>query len=324
MTRNAFDVGDRVRWPITGEAASDSSDRYLTVEDRLDTRYRSGNWYFRYLYRELFDRMIEDMHTNVADEFDNVILVIGEEGKGKSNLSYHVAKSFDPDFDLSKSLVYSWLQFLDSVSEDPQKVYWFDEAVLVAAGRDWMKESNKMLIKSLQIIRSMKLAIIFNIPSIDAVDLYIRSFRTRYLLIAHEMRWNDDSEAHRGYAELKIPLTKQERARLPKTAGAEEGFRSVGYFRFPKMTGEDKVLYEQRKAQIQKETLEEMRETAREQSGKSRYARDKKSLEALVSYLCDVEGKSYAEVADLAGMPYNTVKTMAWRMRQKGEENDAW
>ena len=92
MTRRAYEVGDKVQWPNTTLPASDSSDSYLTVADRLDTRYASGNWYFRYLYDNMLERIIEDMHRNEADNYDNVAMVAGGEGKGKSNLSYCIAK----------------------------------------------------------------------------------------------------------------------------------------------------------------------------------------------------------------------------------------
>lgn len=323
MARNAFDVGDRVKWPKTTEPATDSTERYLTVADRLDTRYKSGAWYFRYLYADLIERVVEDMHSNISEDYDNVLMVAGGEGKGKSNISYYIAKTFDPEMDISKTLVYSWDQFLESVlSDHPQRVYWFDEAALVASNRDWNKEENTMLYKAVQVVRSMRLVIIFNIPSVRAIDAYIREFRTRYLIKAHEMRWNKDSEARRGYGEFFFALTEDERKRL-KNPAPEDFYRSVGYFEFPRMAGEDKRIYDEMKAKIQKQSLADMLEQIKEKrEGKSRYARDKKSLEALVSYLADVQGMKYQEIADIAGMPYNTVKTMAWRVRNGGNEDE--
>lgn len=319
--KRIFDPGDRVSWPQTQMPAGESG-RSIEVEDTDTVRYASGRVYVKYLYKGLHDRMVEDMKANVEEEFDNLVIVTGDEGSGKSNEAYYTAKAFDPDFDMSKSLVYSWGQFLQSVTEDPQRVYWFDEAVLVAAGRDWMKESNKMLVKSLQIIRSMRLTIIMNIPSFDAIDVYIRTFRTRYMIKAHVMKWSGDKEARRGYAELFVPKTKEERRALPKDALAEDYFRSVGFFRFPKMDGEAKSFYDLVKAKNQKEALMDMRQAVEESSGASRYKRDKQSLTRLVSYMADVQGLSYQEIADIAEMPYNTVKGMAWRERNKEAYNE--
>lgn len=315
----AFDVGEKVQWPNT-KVPAEEGQRSLTILDREVVRHRSGKYYIRYLYDGLHERMIEDMKANVENDFDNLVTVIGPEGVGKSNEAYHVCKSFDPEFDPLKSCIYSWEQFITSVSEDPQKVYWFDEAVLVASGRDWMKEGNKMLVKSLQIIRSMNLTIVMCVPSFKTIDVYIRLFRTRYLISVQKMQWSKDREYVRGYAELLVPRSEAERAKLPKDAEPEDYFRSVGFFRFPRIEGTDKEIYDGLKRKGQQDAFEEMKTLAQEASGKSKYQRDKRSLAALISYCVDVNGMTYQEVADITGMPYNTVKTTAWRERNKGEE----
>lgn len=317
----AFDVGERVQWPQTSMPAPEGSERYLTIEDRIVQRHPSGKYYVKYLFKELMERIIEDMHSNIEQSFDNLVTIIGPEGVGKSNLGYHVCKSFDPDFDMIKSTIYTWNQFIESVDNDPQKVYWLDEAVLMASGRDWMKDTNKMLMKSLQLIRSYRLTIVMCIPSFDAIDVYIRTFRTRYLIKAAKMAWNGDRVAVRGYAELKMPKSEYQRAMLDKSARGEDFFTSVGFFRFPQMDPEAAETYEKMKLENQQKAFREMREMT-EEMGQSRYKRDKKSLTALVSYLADEQGMTYQEIADIAGMPYSTVKNMAWRERRKEQEGD--
>lgn len=309
----AFDKGDKVQWPDTEKPASDGQ-RSLTVSDAIMRRYPSGKYYVKYLYEDLADRMIEDMNANVDNDLDNIVTIFGSEGTGKSNLAYYIATRYDAEFDLSKSLIYTWEQFVTSLADDPQRVYWFDEAVLVAAGRDWMKEANKMLVSSLQTIRFKKLLILFCIPSLDSIDVYIRQFRTRYAIEAHIMCWPHDREAHRGYAELYVPKSKEERAKLPKDAKAKDFFKSRGYFVHPLMRNNE---YDQYKEKASDDSLNAMKEKIR---GKSCYQRDKQSLTRLVSYLTDMQGMTYQEIADITGMPYNTVKGMAWRERNKADD----
>lgn len=321
----AYEQGDKVQWPQTSMPATENSQRFLTVEDRIVTRYASGRYYVRYLFKELMQRIIEDMHCNVEEAFDNLVAIIGHEGVGKSNLAYDICIQFDPEFDIHKSTIYSWQQFIESVSTDPQKVYWLDEAVLLASGRDWMKDTNKMLVKALQLIRSYRLTIIMCIPSFDALDFYIRTFRTRYLIKAMKMKWNQDREAVRGYAELRIPLSEEERRKLPKDVKAEDSFKPVGYFRFPKMDPEASKIYEAMKLENQQAAFREMRDMTEEMSGKSTYRRDKQSLKALVSYLVDMQGMSYMDVSKISGIPYSTIKNMAWAERNKNEsDSDEW
>ena len=315
MLRYAYEPGDKVKWPMTSVAAEENEERCLTVLDTIQTRYESGKFYIKYLYDGLGDRIIEDMQQNYEEEFDNLVVVVGPEGSGKSNLALDIAKRYDPDFDMEKSLIYHWVTFLESVTgDDPQRVYWFDEAVMVAAGRNWQNDENKMLFEALQFIRSMKLTLIMCIPSFDNIDVYIRMFRTRYLIKAQLMAWSKDQKAERGYAELKTPLPEGKRKSLPKDSKAEDYFETKGYFKFPKMSAEDKETYDALKLKHQKEKLVVMLNKIRSQDG-SKVTRDKRSLSMLIGYLANEQGMSYKDIAQIAGMPYNTVKGMAWRER---------
>lgn len=197
MTRHIFEEGDRVQWPNTQIPASAESERALTVESMDATRYRpSGKYYVRYLYKELMDRVVEDMHSNIEQHFDNLVVFCGDEGTGKSNGAYYLCKRFDPDFDLSKSYAYTWDDFIAKLTDgEPQKVYWLDEAINLASGRDWMKEANKMLIRVLQTMRSKGMTLVMCVPVLKNLDVYIREHRTRYVFVAKCMRWPSvDSE----------------------------------------------------------------------------------------------------------------------------------
>lgn len=314
MSRGIYEPGDLASWPLTMIPAAEGQ-RSVKVENVDLIVHSSGKPYARYLMEGMMERIVEDMHANVEEEFDNIVCVVGSEGTGKSHMSYHIGKSFDPGFDLSRSLVYSWKKFLQSVVEDPQKVYWFDEAVLVASGRDWMKESNKMLMQALQIIRSMRLTMIFCIPSFDNIDVYIRLFRTRYLLIVQAMKWPGMSEATRGFAEARVPKTKEERAKLPKDARAEDFFKPVGYTRFPKMPPEAKAVYDRMKAEAQRDALARMLAMAEEsEGGSTRYRETQRRLERLVVGMSR-RGMSYSDIAEVAGMSYNTVKNMVYKSK---------
>ena len=194
MSRAMYEKGDRVMWPETQQPASEGAQSFLTVENVDYTRYRSGKYYFRYLYEELSERLTGEMRENIEHFFDNLVVVIGDEGVGKSNLAYYLCKSFDPDFDLEKSYSYEWDTFIEQLdAPEHQKVYWLDEAINLASGREWMKEANKMLIKILTTMRSWAFTIVMCIPVFKNLDVYIRMHRTRYLLVAKCMRWPGDS-----------------------------------------------------------------------------------------------------------------------------------
>lgn len=321
--RIAYDPGERVQWPLTTIPAGEYAERALTIEERDTIRYSSGRFYISYLYKELTDRLIEDMHANIASHFDNLIVISGSEGVGKSHLAAHICQLFDPNFDMDKSYVYDWETFINSISgDDPQRVYWMDEAINMASGRDWMHDVNKMLIKILQMMRSKGLTLVMCVPSFGSLDKYIREHRTRYLLIAKKMAWGADKEPKRGYYELRIPMTEKERAYVAKNTKnpqAEDFFKSVGYGRFPKMDLDKFGNYESVKDYNQNKTLQEMKAYTDELSGKSKYRREKELNETLISYMADVQGLTYQQIADITGIPYNTIKGIAWRRRNRQE-----
>lgn len=326
MRRVVYDVGERVQWPETMLPATQDSKRALTILDRKVVRHRSGNVYTSYLYKELLDRMVEDMNSNLDNAFDNLVVIVGDEGTGKSHLGYEVCRRMDPDFDMEKSYIYSWEMLIESLAgDDPQKVYWIDEAINLAGGRDWMKENNKMLIKILQTQRSRGWTLVMCIPQYGSIDVYIREHRTRYLLIARMMQWEGDREAHRGYFELRVKPTDAEKARFKmlKDPKPEDFMTPKGYSTFPKMDEEANKLYEKVKLHNQMDMLVEMKEQTQEMKGKSRYKRDKQALMACISAMTDELGMSYKEVADITGMPYSTVKNIAWRMRNDKDEGGA-
>ena len=317
MTRLAFDKGDKVQWPNTQLPAGENG-RSVEVEDTQVLRFPSGRYYVRYLYKDLDKRIFEDMQGNIDEHFDNLITIVGGEGVGKSNLAHYICRSFDQDFDMSKSLIYSWVQFIESLTgNDTQKVYWLDEAILLASGRDWMKEANKMLMQCLQIVRSRRLTIIMCIPSFDNIDVYIRTWRTRYMIKAQRMKWSGDRELVRGYAELFIPKSEEERKALPKDAKAEQFFKSIGYFRFPKMPVEDDKAYDKMKLDNQTNALNEWKERTLEAQGGTRFAQTSKRLAAVICFMVEEQGISYDDVADIAGMPQSTVRGIVARERNR-------
>ena len=61
--------------------------------DVLDAQikmYRSGKFFIQYLYKDLLQKLAEDMHQNVKADYDNVVMIEGGEGSGKSNLAWNL------------------------------------------------------------------------------------------------------------------------------------------------------------------------------------------------------------------------------------------
>lgn len=311
--RWAWEKGDCVHWPDTKTAAEEGyPGRSVKVEERQIILYPNGSpKYIRYLYDPLIDRIAEDMKAKVENSYDNFVLVTGKEGTGKSSLVYNVAKKYselwDEKLDLKKSLIFTFDQLLDTIIEDEgQHVYWLDELTNIANSRSWASPENKYFVKILETIRSQGKTIIGCIPHWQRADLYVREFRTAFRLEALEMEWGSMRKAARGFFELLEP-----------TEFDDNPWRSLGYGRFDKMPPDVAAEYERiknRNFRSEAIKIKEERELSK-QTGDSYQAKAN-----MILYMVDSCGLSYRQVSEISGIPYSTVKNIAWKEHGKGLE----
>ena len=245
-----LEPGDTAYWPYLLDPFHSHGQRMTVLDrnkirrsyNRKDPRYHQVR-YVQYLVDGLVDNLVADMHANIADDWDNLVVISGAEGTGKSNLAYHICKKFDPDFSLEDGFIYDYTEIVRKLAEKDVKgkIIWLDEATLIAGKRDWQKEQNKDFINILETYRSYGITIVMCIPDKDRLDVYIREDRLRYHLIAHMMSWESDTEKKRGYFEVQ-----------DKTG------RSLGYGKFPQIPAEDKKEYERIKSEHQQEYAEDL------------------------------------------------------------------
>ena len=301
----AFKPGETIYYPkITVK-----SDKPMTVKDRY-IGSKNGNLFVQYCTDDLLDRLVEDMHEVIDNHYDNVVVITGRkndigEGVGKSNLAYWVAKKFDPNFNLQDGYIYDMLPFLKRLvkGELHGKVLMLDEATNLLSARNWMTETNKSVDQILEMFRSYEMTLIMCIPQLDRLDVYVRESRMRFLLIAADRYWENDTVSHRGYFELK---------RRP-------GFKTVCWGTFPEIPPEDKKIYEALKEGAQKSKAKEILEKFEEDENKPRIAKSAHYNRQLV-WMLKKEGYSYSEISDETGIPEGTLKS--WISEKKNNMVD--
>ena len=122
----------------------------------LDTQlqvYPSGKFFIQYLYKDLLEKLAEDMHRNVRADYDNVVMIEGGEGSGKSNLAYQVIKAYNPDFDIKQTYVYNMDGIRERFAAEDYggDTFWMDETSQIASNRNWQSEDNKDLVSILEV-----------------------------------------------------------------------------------------------------------------------------------------------------------------------------
>ena len=310
-----LEAGDTLKYPQMKLLKPDNPEVNLAVIDRKIYRYRSGKIYVSYLYDGLDGALVKEMHANIDDHLDNLIVIHGFEGTGKSHMAYHLAKLFNPDFDIRKNYIYEFSEFLSRVTDDldspPGTVYWLDEASNIASNRDWMHTDNKEFIKVLEMFRSRGWTLILCIPQLDRLDLYIRETRARYLIRTAVMSWDSDkrSSKKRGYFSLeRVDFSNNYRS-----------VKKVGFGEFPPIPEPDLSVYEKIKLESQTKKIQQLNAMKEAKMAGGRNEQLGKKFRKLVLEMSEM-GCSYERMAEITGMSKDSMVQYAYKARKEREE----
>lgn len=304
-----FEAGDTAYYPFLNNGKG----KPMTVLGARVKRYRSGKMFVKYFFeghtedgRGLTDRLIDDAKDNVDNAYDNLIVVCGAEGSGKSNWAVNFCKMYDPTFTLQERYIYDYLPFLEKLEDDfanarGGRAYLMDEATNLASNRDWQKEDNKNFIQLLEMFRSRGLTLVLCIPSFDRLDKYIREHRARFKIECLDLP-EGKKFGGRGYYELTIYRTNT----------------FVGIGTFPKMSEEDKQIYEKLKEESQLKKLQEMKSAASgESNGGERLKLATERTKGMAMWFLDREGWGYDEVSERFDIPKSTLRRWRTEMRER-------
>ena len=302
-----YEPGDVVGYPNP----TDPKGKTMIVKDRYVHQYRSRKKYVRYLYENLIDRLVEEMHENIEKDLDNVVAIWGGEGSGKSSLAYDVAKRFNPDFDIEESYVLSFEELLEKVNtmdHDEGAIFWLDEATNISNNRDWMRSDNKAFITMLEMFRSRHWTLLMCIPDYDRLDVYLREQRVRFSLHAQWLSWEFDREKKRGYFHM---------TRIDTTTGYRVEDK-VGYGCFNDISGEDRKIYAAVKDSTQSAKLREM---YMKKVGRAENSKQGEALRALILEKKE-SGCTVEEIAEQTGLAEQTVMNYCTKARKDRKKKE--
>lgn len=227
------------------------------LDEKLVIYPKSGKFFIQRLYKDLLEKLAEDMHKNVADHYDNIVMISGGEGSGKSNGAWQVLEAYYPGFDIRKAYVYNMDGIRDrfAAADYGGGLFWMDETSQIASNRTWQSDDNKDLVSILETSRSKGFTIVGCVPKIDRVDVYLRETRMRYHIICHPMSFPSTGYKQRGIFELY--------KRNNETLKMEH----VGYGLYDPMPPEAAEIYEPIKADFQERFRQKIAE-GKEKGGK--------------------------------------------------------
>lgn len=173
--------------------------------------------------------LIDKMRGVVRKNWDNVVLVSGVEGTGKSRLVLQIARAVDPSFS-SNRIWFHREDFLACAKEAPRygSVVW-DEMLL--SKRRTMSRNTVEVLDFLQVCRGLNLHLFLVTPHEDLTDAALTDYR---------VRWNLHV-ARRGVCKIRV------RRRKSTPSGPKYWWDTVGAFTYKAGSGSLVDAYEEKK-----------------------------------------------------------------------------
>lgn len=136
------------------------------------------------IYLDNFLKMrLDHVLKQQKKEFDAVILIDGNEGSGKSTLSFIVAWYLSNGNIAMTNICEGTDDAVDKLEHLPDRsVLIIDEGSLLFSSRDVMKRENKQLLKILNVIRQKCMILIVVAPSFFELEKYLAYRRSNFLL----------------------------------------------------------------------------------------------------------------------------------------------
>lgn len=310
MSICVLSAGDQVNYPNPRDVHGDLK---LICKDRWIKRYPSGRYFIRYLYSNMLEVLAAEMWKNIDSDLDNVVMIDGAEGSGKSSLAYALATAFDPSFDMSKSYALNLKDLITLIHDNESPagaIFWLDEASVIAGNRDWMMSDNKTFVKILEMFRSRRWVLLMCMPDASRSDVYLRENRIRYRLHTEWLEWEKSPEKQRGY----FLLTRIDYK-------ATTGFRpskEIGYGTFGPMKKDVAEKYMLIKTETQNGFLEEVYEK------KTRKGKEDMTAAANRRMMLHMkeQGLTTSQIANISGMAEQTVSNSITKARKEREKNE--
>ena len=156
---------------------------YLKAELNAIAFYYSDNK-LRAVYDEgALKRLAQLLNNRIKNHRQNVILIEGGTGSGKSTLGITLCRYMDPKWDLASSYVYSSKDFKRMLrARSTDLIALFDEAAVSLNSLNYAKKDDKILSGTFDTMRSRRWTSILIAPDKKEINSRIREIHCDYML----------------------------------------------------------------------------------------------------------------------------------------------
>ncbi len=143
------------------------------------------------------DEVIKNWEKDIKNDYDINIIITGYEGSGKTTFAVLLAEKLKELYDYNYTFITSSKNFLENIKNPDMRVIILDEAIAHLYARESMSTENKMFVKLLTMCRSKNKILLFLIPRIRNIDIYMRADRVyQWFEIRERNTLNNTGLAH--------------------------------------------------------------------------------------------------------------------------------
>lgn len=209
------------------------------------------------IYSDAFDVFVDELKNRIKRKQQNVIIVDGDTGAGKSTLAIQIAialgKKLKQPFELEKDYIYT-LDDLWNKLQDPKAspISLIDEGSLLLNSKNAMSKENKDIVNLFNTMRSRGWSTIVCVPSIFQIDKGVRTTHADYRLHCS----SEDHSLMRGYGRGFFEVSKAKRNEYSKDAEPYWMLQMTGVF--GPLPDKIDAIYQPIKAEAQTRLIEGM------------------------------------------------------------------
>jgi hypothetical protein len=227
------------------------------------------------------------MKNRSERDWDNAILIDGQEGTGKSTLGAWIKAGYDGYLNLAH-VVYDGNDLMEQLEIAPDgSCIWIDEGKDAANRRRWYSDLNIALGEALSIIRDKNYLLIVNIPRSKELDTHIIN-RFHYRFWVYSPNKQDRGYCH-CYEFVDTPFAKQSRWQ-----------RLLWHYKFPKLPDWFEREYYKFKRENLDRKVREYRERALAKEKKEKRQTKREIAIGIVEDNPKISVKALAKKADIS------------------------
>jgi len=153
----------------------DKAKQYLMSDEYEMLKKRNKYDDAKYTFKP--EDIVKTWVADIKKDYDIVVAITGYEGSGKSTFAVLLSEICKKNYGYKYTFPKNPAEFLTALNDDTIKILIVDEAIVNLYSRNSMSSENKQFVELLTMCRSKNKIMLFLIPRLRNIDIYLRADR---------------------------------------------------------------------------------------------------------------------------------------------------